>query len=72
MQFIPLAEETGLILPLGEWVLREACRCAATWAQPLSIAVNLSIAQFRQANLCDLVRDVLDETGSCPAASNSR
>ncbi len=72
VHFIPLAEETGLILPLGEWVLREACRSAATWAQPLGIAVNLSIAQFRQANLCDLVREVLDETGLLSAASNLR
>ena len=67
VQFIPLAEETGLILPLGEWVLREACRSAVTWAQPLGIAVNLSIAQFRQANLCDFVREVLDETGLLPS-----
>lgn len=65
-QFVPLAEETGLILPLGEWVLREACREAATWTLPLSIAVNLSIAQFRQADLCDLVREVLAETGLRP------
>lgn len=65
-QFIPLAEETGLILPLGEWVLREACREAASWARPLDVAVNLSIAQFRQSGLCDVVRDVLRETGLQP------
>jgi diguanylate cyclase (GGDEF)-like protein len=65
-QFIPLAEETGLILPLGEWVLREACREAATWARPLDVAVNLSIAQFRQSGLCDVVRGVLAETGLQP------
>ncbi|WP_267427340.1 EAL domain-containing protein [Methylobacterium sp. GC_Met_2] len=62
-QFIPLAEETGLILPLGEWVLREACREAATWARPLDVAVNLSIAQFRQSDLCEMIREVLEETG---------
>ncbi|WP_331326656.1 EAL domain-containing protein [Methylobacterium fujisawaense] len=62
-EFIPLAEETGVILPLGEWVLREACREAASWASPLGIAVNLSIAQLQQADLCDVVGAVLDETG---------
>ncbi|SEH35251.1 diguanylate cyclase (GGDEF) domain-containing protein [Methylobacterium sp. 275MFSha3.1] len=62
-QFIPLAEETGAILPLGEWVLREACREAASWATPLGIAVNLSIAQLQQADLCDVVGAVLEETG---------
>lgn len=62
-QFIPLAEETGAILPLGEWVLREACREAASWALPLGIAVNLSIAQLQQAGLCDVVGAVLEETG---------
>lgn len=65
-EFIPLAEETGLILPLGEWVLREACREAASWARPLDIAVNLSIAQFRQGGLCESVRAVLEETGLRP------
>ncbi|MCG3102083.1 EAL domain-containing protein, partial [Enterobacter sp. DRP3] len=64
--FVPLAEETGAILPLGEWVLREACREAATWGLPLGIAVNLSIAQFRQADLCDVVRQALAETGLRP------
>ncbi|MDQ0444177.1 bifunctional diguanylate cyclase/phosphodiesterase [Methylobacterium persicinum] len=66
VQFIPLAEETGLILPLGEWVLREACREAASWALPLGIAVNLSIAQLGQADLCEVVRTVLEETGLKP------
>ena len=46
-QFIPLAEETGLILPLGEWVLRTACAQAAVWSKPVSVAVNLSPAQFK-------------------------
>jgi len=64
--FVPLAEETGLILPLGEWVLHEACREAASWAIPLTIAVNLSIAQFQQANLCERVREILNQTGLRP------
>jgi len=64
--FVPLAEETGAILPLGEWVLREACREAAAWELPLGIAVNISIAQFRQADLCDVVRRALAETGLRP------
>ena len=46
--FIPLAEESGLIVELGEWILREACREAASWAKPLQVAVNLSPAQFLQ------------------------
>ena len=65
-QFVPLAEETGLIIPLGEWVLREACREAATWELPLGIAVNLSIAQLQQADLTDVVRAVLKKTGLKP------
>ncbi|MCJ2090118.1 EAL domain-containing protein [Methylobacterium sp. E-005] len=65
-QFIPLAEETGLILPLGEWVVRAACDEAAGWARPLGIAVNLSIAQFRQSDLPEFVRSVLAETGLDP------
>jgi diguanylate cyclase (GGDEF)-like protein len=65
-QFVPLAEETGLILPLGEWVLHEACREAASWANPLTIAVNLSIAQFQQADLCERVREILSQTGLRP------
>ena len=44
--FIPLAEESGLIVEMGEWILREACREAASWPMPLQIAVNLSPAQF--------------------------
>ncbi|SDA15452.1 diguanylate cyclase (GGDEF) domain-containing protein [Methylobacterium sp. UNC378MF] len=65
-QFIPLAEETGLILPLGEWVLREACREAAAWELPLGIGVNVSIAQLQQADLTDVVRAVLEKTGLKP------
>jgi diguanylate cyclase (GGDEF)-like protein/PAS domain S-box-containing protein len=61
--FIPLAEETGLIVPMGEWILREACREAASWPQPLQIAINLSPVQFRHGDLAALVHTVLLETG---------
>jgi diguanylate cyclase (GGDEF)-like protein/PAS domain S-box-containing protein len=61
--FIPVAEESGLIMKIGEWVLREACREAARWAHPLQIAVNLSPIQFRHGDLPGLVHSVLLETG---------
>jgi diguanylate cyclase (GGDEF)-like protein/PAS domain S-box-containing protein len=61
--FIPVAEESGLIMRIGEWVLREACREAAGWAHPLHIAVNLSPIQFRHGDLPGLVHTVLLETG---------
>ncbi len=65
--FIPLAEETGLILPLGEFVLRQACRQARQWQldghAPLRVSVNLSVKQLRQGNFVSLVRQVLEETG---------
>lgn len=64
-QFIPLAEETGLILPLGEWILRTACRQAAEWLRkghpPLRVAVNLSALQFNDAHLPDYIRRVLSD-----------
>ncbi len=66
-QFIPLAEETGLIIPLGEFVLREACRQAREWQRSgladIRISVNLSVKQLRQGNFVSLVRQVLEETG---------
>lgn len=66
-QFIPLAEETGLIVPIGEWVLREACRQAKAWqdagATPVRMAVNLSTVQFTQPNLPQVVRDALASSG---------
>ena len=49
--FIPLAEESGLIVSMGEWILREACRQAASWPKPLQIAINLSPVQFRHGDL---------------------
>ena len=64
--FIPVAEESGLIMRIGEWVLREACREAAGWAHPLQIAVNLSPIQFRHGDLPGLVHAVLLETGLAP------
>src|ERR1700728_607545 len=64
--FIPVAEESGLIIQIGEWVLREACREAAGWQRPLQIAVNLSPIQFRHGDLPGLVHSVLLETGLSP------
>jgi EAL domain-containing protein (putative c-di-GMP-specific phosphodiesterase class I) len=64
--FIPLAEDNGLIMQLGERVLREACREAATWNQSLQIAVNLSPVQFKHGDLPALVHTVLLETGLPP------
>lgn len=64
--FIPLAEETGLILPIGEWVLRTACGQAAQWPG-LMIAVNLSPMQFKHRDLVAVVADILEETGLPPA-----
>jgi len=69
-KFIPLAEETGLIVPIGEWVLRTACAQAVIWRsggfKDLRIAVNLSPRQFRQKNLIETVGRVLKETGIEP------
>jgi diguanylate cyclase (GGDEF)-like protein len=73
LAFIPLAEETGLILPLGRWVLDSACRQARAWRDarpsgpPLFMSVNLSARQFAQPELVDQVRDILEETGLDPA-----
>jgi diguanylate cyclase (GGDEF)-like protein len=70
-EFIPLAEETGLIIPIGEWVLREACLQARAWQDegfaPLPVAVNVSGRQFRRRDLPELVARVLDETGLPPS-----
>ncbi|UPG72168.1 EAL domain-containing protein [Roseomonas gilardii subsp. gilardii] len=61
--FIPVAEESGLILPLGRWVMERACAEAATWPEPLRLAVNLSPAQFRSGNLPDIVDRALELSG---------
>jgi len=58
-EFIPLAEETGLIIPLGEWVLRKACAEAITWPLPIKVAVNLSPVQFKSRNLVQAVLTAL-------------
>ncbi|MCG2586121.1 bifunctional diguanylate cyclase/phosphodiesterase [Massilia sp. TS11] len=69
-EFIPLAEETGLIVPIGEWVLRSACRQAKLWEavtpEPLRLAVNLSARQFKDENLSQMVLAVLQETRLAP------
>jgi EAL domain-containing protein (putative c-di-GMP-specific phosphodiesterase class I) len=70
--FIPLAEETGLIVELGRWVLRTACAQIAAWSvdprmESLTIAVNVSVRQFLDANFVQLVLDVLRETGADPS-----
>ena len=65
--FIPLAEETGIIVALGEWVLRSACREAASWPKPLRVAVNLSPVQFQRGDLAKLVHEILLETGLSPS-----
>ncbi len=66
-QFIPLAEETGLIVPIGEWVLRQACKQNQAWREagyrPIRVSVNLSPVQFRDACLTDVVDSALAESG---------
>ncbi len=66
-EFIPLAEESGLIVEMGEWILREACREAASWPKPLQIAVNLSPAQFMHGDVVSLLHSILLETGLEPS-----
>ncbi len=69
IDFIPLAEENGLIVPIGEWVLRTACTDAARWQQlghNLRVAVNLSPMQFKHPNLVGSVLDILAKTGLAP------
>jgi predicted signal transduction protein with EAL and GGDEF domain len=61
--FIPIAEETGLIVSIGEWVLRRACTDAASWPHPIRVAVNLSAAQFKSGDLVETVMRALTETG---------
>jgi EAL domain-containing protein (putative c-di-GMP-specific phosphodiesterase class I) len=62
-EFIPISEQTGLILPLGRWVIEVACAEAAAWASPLRVAVNLSPAQFRDHDLRSFIQGVLSRTG---------
>jgi diguanylate cyclase (GGDEF)-like protein len=65
--FIGLAEESGLIVEIGEWVLREAAAAAAAWPAPLTVAVNLSPLQLRDENLLPMVSEILMETGLAPS-----
>lgn len=68
--FIPIAEQSGLIVPIGEWVMKFACEHAASWQKDLGkdlrIAVNVSAAQFHQSDICDYVQKVLKDTGLQP------
>lgn len=66
-EFIPLAENIGLIVPLGEWVLQQACADAACWPDPIKIAVNLSPIQFRSGDIVQTVRSVIADSGLDPA-----
>ncbi|KRE58391.1 putative bifunctional diguanylate cyclase/phosphodiesterase [Paenibacillus sp. Soil750] len=69
-EFIPLAEETGLIVPIGQWVLHTACKQFKAWQTQemlhMSVAVNLSMLQLRQENFIEMVEQVLNETGLAP------
>ncbi|MFC4355529.1 EAL domain-containing protein [Chryseomicrobium palamuruense] len=68
--FIPVAEETGMIVPIGEWVLEEACRQNVTWQNagmnPLPVSVNLSLRQFYQSDLVEKIKAILTSTGLPP------
>lgn len=65
-QFIPLAEESGLIVPLGRWILQHACAEAITWPQHFKVAVNLSSVQFKHGDLLDVIKSALKDTGLPP------
>ncbi len=71
LEFIPIAEQTGLIVPIGEWVMEEACRQARRWQveqhRSIRVAVNLSARQFRAANLVDQIQGILATTGLDPS-----
>ena len=67
LEFIPLAEETGLIIPIGEWVLRQACADAVTWPDNVKVAVNVSPAQFKNGNFLEMVVDALEKAGLAPS-----
>ncbi|MEF2550349.1 EAL domain-containing protein [Aurantimonas sp. A2-1-M11] len=62
-EFISLAEQSGAIIPMGQWVISEACRIAASWPSNLTVAVNLSPIQFRHSDVVAIVRDALQESG---------
>ncbi|WP_256926741.1 bifunctional diguanylate cyclase/phosphodiesterase [Sphingomonas sp. TZW2008] len=66
LEFIPLAEDTGLIVPIGEWVIREACRVARAWPEHVRVAVNVSPVQFRNPGLAAVILQALSESGLPP------
>ncbi|KKB12334.1 hypothetical protein VE25_07820 [Devosia geojensis] len=66
VEFIPVAEETGLIVPIGEWVLREACKAAAAWPGNVRVAVNLSAIQFKNRDLVAMVESALTDAELSP------
>lgn len=65
-QFIPIAEETGLIVPIGEWVLRAACAAATAWPKDICVAVNLSPTQFKNRNLVASIKAAVSDAGLDP------
>ena len=65
-QFIPVAEDSGLIVPLGEWILRQACADAGKWPSRFKVAVNLSPTQFKHGDLLDVLKSALNDTGLPP------
>jgi diguanylate cyclase (GGDEF)-like protein len=67
LDFIPLAEETGLIVPIGEWVLREACRQAASWPTNISVAVNISALQLQREDLSQMVFSAIANAKIAPS-----
>ena len=67
-EFIPVAEEAGLILEIGEWVLRQACISASEWPEALHVSVNVSSVQAMSSGLCETIRKILEPLGM-PASS---
>src|SRR3569833_238565 len=66
-QFISIAEQTGLIRDIGDWVLKKACKEAASWSRPVHVAVNMSPVQFRSRSLVASVKSALAESGLVPS-----
>jgi diguanylate cyclase (GGDEF)-like protein len=66
LEFIPIAEDTGLVVPLGEWAIRRACRDALTWPGDIRVAVNLSPRQFQQKNLVPMIKSAVLDSGLPP------
>jgi EAL domain-containing protein (putative c-di-GMP-specific phosphodiesterase class I) len=71
-QFIPLAEETGLIVALGEWIITKACDDATSWPDDAKVSVNLSPVQFKQAELFDVIESALQKSGLRARAARNR